>query len=137
MSKYLERAKEIRAIVEPHHNCAQSVLMTFNKDAGVSDELAYKMGACFGLGMKTGGTCGVITGALMVLGLFGVDDQPTTQKLISDFKARHSDMIDCSDLLRACTAAGGQRKPHCDALVFEMVEYVEKILIERGKIQAK
>ena len=45
MSKYLERAKEIRAIVEPHHNCAQSVLMTFNKDAGVSDELAYKMGS--------------------------------------------------------------------------------------------
>ena len=41
MSKYLERAKEIRAIVEPHHNCAQSMLLTFNKDAGVSDELAF------------------------------------------------------------------------------------------------
>ena len=85
MSKYLDRAKEIRAIVEPHHNCAQSVLMSFNKDAGIADELAYKMGACFGLGMKSGGTCGVVTGALMLLGLFGVDDNPTTKSLVDFF----------------------------------------------------
>ena len=43
-------------------------------------------------------------------------------------------MIDCADLLRANSAAGGQRKPHCDGLVYEMVEYVENILKERGKI---
>ena len=75
-----------------------------------------------------------VTGGLMVLGLFDVDDQQTTQKLIADFKAKHSDMINCADLLRACTQNGGQRKPHCDALVYEMVEYVENILKEKGKI---
>ena len=84
--------------------------------------------------MKSGLVCGVITGGLMALGLFGVDDQPTTQKLISDFKARHSNMINCADLLRANSEAGGQRKPHCDALVYEMVEYVENILKERGLV---
>lgn len=135
MSKYLERAKEIRAIVEPHHNCAQSVLMSFNKDAGVSDELAYKMGACFGLGMKSGSTCGVITGALMVLGLFGVDDNPTTKSLVDFFKEKHDGMTNCADLLRVNAEQGGERKPHCDALVYEMVEYVEGILKEKGKIE--
>ena len=134
MSKYLERAREIRAIETPHHNCTQSVLMSFTQSLKIDDETAYKIATAFGGGMKSGITCGVITGGLMVLGLFGVDDQPTTQKLISDFKAKHSDMIDCADLLKANSAAGGQRKPHCDALVYEMVEYIEKVLKEKGKI---
>ena len=135
MSKYLDRAKEIRAIVEPHHNCAQSVLMSFNKDAGISDELAYKMGACFGLGMKSGGTCGVITGALMLLGLYGVDDNATTKALVDFFKSKHDGMVNCADLLRVNAEHGGERKPHCDSLVYEMVEYVENLLRERGKIE--
>ena len=134
MSKYLERAHEIRAIETPHHNCAQSVLMSFTQSLNLDDETAYKIAVAFGAGMKSGITCGVITGGLMVLGLFDVDDQPTTQKLVADFKAKHSDMINCADLLKANAAAGGQRKPHCDALVYEMVEYVENILKERGKI---
>ncbi len=134
MSKYLDRAKEIRAIVEPHHNCTQSVLMSFTQSLNLDDETAYKIAVAFGAGMKSGITCGVITGGLMVLGLFDVDDQPTTQKLVADFKAKHNQMLDCADLLKANAAAGGTRKPHCDALVYEMVEYVENILKERGKI---
>ena len=134
MSKYLDRAKEIRAIVEPHHNCTQSVLMSFTQSLNLDDETAYKIAVAFGAGMKSGITCGVITGGLMVRGLFDVDDQPTTQKLVADFKAKHNQMLDCADLLKANAAAGGTRKPHCDALVYEMVEYVEKILKERGKI---
>ena len=82
MSKYLDRVKEIRAIVEPHHNCTQSVLMSFTQSLNLDDETAYKLAVAFGAGMKSGLVCGVITGGLMVLGLFGVDDQNTTQKLI-------------------------------------------------------
>lgn len=134
MSKYLEKAKEIRTIEEPHHNCAQSVLMAFSQDLKLDDETAYKIAVAFGGGMKSGITCGVIVGALMVLGLYGVDDIPTTQKLIKDFKERHENMINCSDLLRANTEKGGQRKPHCDALVYELVQYVEDILKERNLI---
>ena len=134
MSKYLDRAHEIRAIETPHHNCAQSVLMSFTQSLNLDDETAYKITTAFGGGMKCGITCGVITGGLMVLGLFDVDEPAETQKLVADFKAIHSDMINCADLLKANAAAGGQRKPHCDALVYEMVEYVEKILREKGKI---
>ena len=134
MSKYLERAKEIRAIETPHHNCAQSVLMSFTQSLDLDDETAYKIAVAFGGGMKTGSVCGVITGALMVLGLFGVDEPSDTQEVFKFFQARHSDMINCTDLLRANSAAGGQRKTHCDSLVFEMVEYLEKVLKEKGKI---
>ena len=134
MSKYLERAREIRAIVEPHHNCAQSVLMSFTQSLNLDDETAYKIAVAFGGGMKSGITCGVITGGLMVLGLFDVDAPEDTQALVKYFQSRHSDMLNCADLLKANAAAGGTRKPHCDGLVYEMVEYVENILKEKGKI---
>ena len=134
MSKYLDRAHEIRAIVEPHHNCTQSVLMSFTQSLNLDDETAYKIAVAFGGGMKSGITCGVITGGLMTLGMFGVDDPETTQKLINDFKARHNNMIDCVDLLKVNAANGGQKKPHCDALVYEMVTYVEELLKEKGKL---
>lgn len=136
MSKYMERAREIRAIETPHHNCAQSVLMTFSKSLNMDDETAYKLGSAFGTGMKTGITCGAVTGALMVLGLFGLENPDETQKLIKTFREKHADMINCADLLRANAAAGGKRKPHCDALVYEMVEYLEGVLKEKG-VQAE
>ena len=134
MSKYMERAKEIRAIVEPHHNCAQSVLMSFTQSLNLDDETAYKITTAFGAGMKSGLVCGVITGGLMVLGLFGIDAPEDTQALIKTFQSAHSDMIDCADLLRANSATGRTRKEHCDGLVFDMVEYLEKVLKEKGKI---
>lgn len=134
MSKYLERAKEIREIVEPHHNCAQSVLMSFTQDLKLDDESAYKIGAAFGGGMKCGLVCGAVTGALMTLGMFEVDNPETTQKVIREFKVRHNAMLDCKDLLKANAEKGGEKKPHCDALVYEMVQVVEEILKERGKI---
>lgn len=134
MSKYLDRAHEIRAIVEPHHNCAQSVLMSFTQSLNLDDQTAFKIATAFGGGMKSGITCGVITGGLMVLGLFDVDSPEDTQALVKFFREKHAQMIDCADLLKANAAAGGTRKPHCDALVYEMVEYVEKVLKEKGKI---
>ena len=134
MSEYLEKAKEIRAIVEPHHNCTQSVLMSFTKALNFDDETAYKIAVAFGAGMKSGITCGVITGGLMVLGLFDVDSPQDTQALIKTFQENHSDMVNCTDLLKANAAAGGQKKAHCDALVYEMVQYLEKVLKEKGKL---
>ena len=44
----LDKAKEIRAIVEPHHNCAQSVIMSFNRDTDISDEVAIQRLVYFG-----------------------------------------------------------------------------------------
>ena len=131
MSNYLEKAKKIRAIVEPHHNCAQSVLMSFTEKLGIDDATAYKICSCFGAGMKSGSTCGVITGGLMVLGLLGIDDPDTTRKFINDFKAKHEGMLDCADLLKANAAKGLERKPHCDALVYEAVNKIEALMNEK------
>ena len=128
MGKNLEKAKEIRAIIDPHHNCAQSVLMSFSDDLELNRKTAYQIGSCFGSGMKCGSTCGAITGALMVMGLLGLDSAEITQKFFRDFKQKHNGFIDCKDLLAENAKTGTSKKTHCDALVFEAVEYIEKLI---------
>ena len=110
-----------------------SLSMQFLTALGIDDETAFKTGACFGGGMKCGSTCGVVTGGLMVLGLLGIDDVDTTRKFVSDFKNRHAGMLDCADLLKANAQKGLERKPHCDKLVYEAVEEIEKIMAAAGK----
>ena len=131
MSRYLDRAKELRAIITPHYNCGQSVILPFAEDMGLSEEQAMGIAANFGGGLKRASACGAITGGLVVLGMFGIDDPSWYYKALRE---NHEGMLDCADLLRKNKELGGERKPHCDALVFECVTLVEKILKEKGKI---
>lgn len=134
MSKYLDRAKKLRAIVTPHYNCCQSVVLCFAPDAGVSEEQAYRMAYHFAAGMRMGATCGAVSGGLMALGLFGVNDPAVIMDYYRRVKAAHDDMLNCAELLRVNAEQGREKKPHCDALVFELVTLVETILREQGKI---
>ncbi len=134
MSKYLDKAVELRAIVTPHYNCAQSVVLPFAKDAGLSEEMAYKFAGAFGGGMKSGRTCGAMTGGLMVLGLFGMDDPQTVGKYWRMVTEKHDNMTECKDLLRVNAQAGKEKKPHCDAMVYECLNAAETILKEAGKL---
>lgn len=134
MSKYLEESKRIRAIVSPHYNCAQGVLIPFAQDAGLDEESAYNLAANFGRGMKMESVCGAVTGSLMTLGLFGLNDPQTVSEFYHTFQTRHDGMLNCRDLLAASAKRGEDKKNHCDGLVFECVQIVEKILKERGRI---
>ena len=134
MSKYMDRAKELRACTSIHYNCAQSVLIPFAADAGLSEEDAFRVAANFGGGMLMGGTCGAFTGGMMALGVWGVDDKTVVQQLTRAMKSNHDGTLDCAKLLAKNAELGNPRKPHCDAMVYEAVELVEKILREQGKI---
>ncbi|MBQ9008601.1 MAG: C_GCAxxG_C_C family protein [Clostridia bacterium] len=131
MSKYLDKAKELRAIVVPHYNCGQSVVLPFAEDAGLTKEQVMGICANFGGGLKRASACGAITGGLVVLGLFGIDNPAEYYQVLRE---RHEGMLDCADLLRRNKELGGERKPHCDALVFECVQLVEEILRKAGKL---
>lgn len=62
MSRYLDRARELREDPDVHYNCAQSVLIPFAEEAGLTAEQANAITANFGSGMKIGSVCGAITG---------------------------------------------------------------------------
>ena len=134
MGKYADEAERLFRIPSPHYNCAQRMLCPFAEDAGLSREAAFRIGANFGGGMKCGSVCGAVTGGLMVLGLFGLDDPKTVQEFLGAFRDRHSGMLECRDLLQASAREGIPRAEHCQGLVRESVTRLEKMLEEAGKI---
>ena len=123
---HMEKAKALRADTAVHYNCAQSVLIPFAAEMGLTEAQANAMGAHFGSGMRHGSTCGAVTGALMVLGLLGLEEHAATA-LMRKVREGHG-ALDCATLLRTSHEAGIPRKAHCDGLVFELVEAVEAIL---------
>lgn len=134
MSKYVDKAVELRAIVSPHFNCCQAVVVPFAEEAGITEEIALHMAANFGAGMKRAATCGSIAGGLMVLGLFGVEDPQTISDYYHRLKESHDGYLDCANLLRVNKEQGREKKPHCDAMVYECITLAETILREQGKL---
>ena len=121
---YLDRARELRGDTAVHYNCAQSVLIPFAEDFGMSREEAFRVAANFGAGMRMGSVCGAVTGALMALGLAGKDDPAVVSELVRKVKGNHEGLIDCRDLLRVNHEKGREQKPHCDDMVYECVGLV-------------
>ena len=126
---HMEKARELRASSDVHYNCAQSVLVTFAKEMGLTEQQAYALGAHFGAGMRHGSTCGAITGALMALGMMGYEEAAATE-ILRSVRQSHG-ALDCATLLSTSREAGIPRKPHCDGMVFELVQAVEAALTNR------
>lgn len=128
MGIHLDRARELREDETLHYNCAQAVLVPFAEHVGMDAKQAFDVAQAFGAGMQIGSTCGAVTGALMALGVLGLADRKTVTSLIRRMRDNHEGTLACADLLRKNAEAGGQRKPHCDAMVFEAVALVEEYL---------
>lgn len=57
-------------------NCAECILYAANDEYGLGlDKKDFKLAAGFGGGMAVEGTCGALTGAIMVLGLSFVNEK--------------------------------------------------------------
>lgn len=123
---HMEKARELRASTEVHYNCAQSLLVTFAKEMGLTEQQAYDLGSHFGSGMRHGSTCGALTSALMVLGMTGHDGKDATA-LMAQMRENHG-ALDCATLLKTSKEKGLSNKEHCDGLVYELVQAVEDLL---------
>lgn len=132
MSRFLDKARELRAVEEPHYNCAQAVLIPFAESAGMTAPQAYAVAQGFGGGMRMGSVCGALTGAYMALGVLGLASDDNLSEVTDRMRENHTGMTLCADLLRANAEAGHEKKPHCDALVYEAVALVEECLAKSG-----
>lgn len=129
MSERIERAV---ATFEEGFNCAQAVLSAFSDGYRLRRHDALRVAGAFGGGMvHTGGTCGAVTGALMVLGLrYGKteakDDEARERcvargrAFIEAFAARHGGCA-CRTLLGYDLYAPGQVEAAREAGVFKTV----------------
>ena len=130
-------------------HCSQAVLAAFSDECGISEEQAFKLGSCFGSGMRKGEVCGACTGALMVLGLLygqshiGDQDERQRSNIMNDlmmekFKEANGSYI-CNDLLGydISTPEGVQRAREdglftdfCPKMVSSAVGILEEIIKE-------
>lgn len=124
----MERSKALREDTMTHYNCCQSVLLPFCAQCGISEEQAIRLGSHFGGGMRHGGTCGAVTGALMVLGLAGKGEEDA-RALLNAIRTQHG-ALDCAHLLARAKEQGLERKGHCDSMVFDAVAQVQRLLEE-------
>ena len=138
MSKYTDLAMERRSQFNPDGkpawNCCQAVVSVFAKDAGYDEETCMKAATYFRGGMQMGSVCGAITGGLLALGLAGVSDPQTANDLLRKVRENHNEIVNCQDLLRINAENGGEKMPHCNAMIRECVTYVEEALREKGKL---
>lgn len=135
MSIFHEKAVGFRSSTVRHYNCAQATVVPFAEAAGLDEETAMRFAAGFGGGMKRASVCGAVTGGIMALGLFGIDDPQTLGDYHRRIQQNHEGCLECRDLLRMNAEKGLPKKPHCDAMVYECVDLVETILREKGKLQ--
>ncbi|MCP4261505.1 MAG: C_GCAxxG_C_C family protein [Planctomycetes bacterium] len=130
-------------------NCSQAVFGTFSEQFGLDCEQASKVATGFGGGMRMGGTCGVVTGAFMVLSLkYGnstakdKDGKAKTYKKIEEFTNRfknRNSSVTCRELLDCdiSTPEGmkeaqskGLFSSTCPRMVQDAVEILEEMLNE-------
>lgn len=128
-------------------NCSQAVFSAYTEEFGIEKEQALKIACAFGGGMaRMGDTCGVVTGAMMAIGLkYGKskaeDDAArdktysTVKDFVNEFKMRNSSIV-CRELLgfdlnnSEEMAAFKEKNPGvnpCPKFVKDAVEILDKI----------
>ena len=119
--------KELRNATPMVHNCAQTIMEVYADDLGINKELANHLGCNFGGGMKCGSVCGAITSGLMILGAKGIDSPAKVNQFIKTISNNHHGLINCADLLKENAKNGGQKKPHCDGMIQEVIELIDQM----------
>ncbi|MHC4636270.1 MAG: C-GCAxxG-C-C family protein [Planctomycetota bacterium] len=135
---------------ESGYNCSQAVVGAYCEQFELEQDKALKIAAGFGGGIgRSGGICGALTGAIMVLGLkYGSSDtedkqgKAKTYEIVSDaikrFEERNGSVI-CRDLLGCDIATPQGRKTAsekdlfdtlCKKLVRDAAEILEKLIGE-------
>ncbi len=144
----MSRAEKAEKIFNGGFSCSQSVLSVFAEEFGLERDIALRLAGGFGGGMAgSGGRCGAVTGAMMVLGLrYGrtvAGDEVASERtylaiaeFLRIFGERHGE-TDCSALLgmemgsvegKEKAASLGLYRTLCPNFVKSAVEIVESLI---------
>lgn len=128
-----EKAIELH---DKRFNCCQAVACTFAEEFGMDEQTLFKLCEGFGLGMGCmDGTCGALSGAIMLAGLKNSDgslDSPATKadtykiskEMLNRFREKCGSTI-CRELKGVDT---GKMLCSCADCITNAVEVVEEVL---------
>ncbi len=132
----MDHASQAQAYFLQGYNCAQSVLLAFAPDLGLTNDEAARMASSFGGGMgRLREVCGALSASFLILGLREGYSSPTddeakarqyarVQEIAAQFRAIHGTIL-CRDLL------GLSEGPDCPTPAKRTAEYYESRPCER------
>lgn len=132
----MDRKEKAIELHDKKFNCCQAVACTFAKNLGIDEQILFRAGEGFGLGMGCmDGTCGVLSGAIMLAGLKNSDgnlDTPATKadtyqlskEMLKRFSAKTGGTV-CRELKGVDT---GRMLCSCPDCIRAGVEVVEEVL---------
>jgi C_GCAxxG_C_C family probable redox protein len=143
----MSKSDEATAYFAQGYACSQAVVSAFAADCGIDREILLRIAAPFGGGIgQTGGICGALTGALVILGLqFGsaLADPVAKQKayqigreFVERFRKANG-QVNCRDLLGHDVSTpeglkavkdGGLGKTVCLPVLLNSVAILEQML---------
>ena len=138
----MNRIDEACNLFENGYVCSQAVFGVFCEEFGLSKNDAFKIGACFGSGMRQAEVCRACTGALMAIGLKYGEDKETCNRLSNRFFeefAKENGSFICRNLLECdiSTPEGVKYaldnnlfKEFCPKMVASAVKITEEIFEE-------
>lgn len=133
-----QRVEKAMAIRANKYNCAQTVIGAYEDMVDVPFDDLMKLAESLGGGIAgTGGACGVLTGATIVMGLIkGVSEanpdhkfalNKEVQGLIKEFNDAHG-TINCFELKGEVNPQIRLKDSTCNELIFETVRLIDKYL---------
>ena len=138
-----ERCEIAAAFHSKGINCAQSVLMAFQDKTGLTEEQSLSIASGFGGGMRCGGICGSVSGAVVVLGCqYPAIDAETKKRSTmqtKEFQRRFLEQfgyLNCRELLAAKELQGTpiaeelMHDNHCGLMIVSAVEILQDYLNE-------
>ena len=69
----------------------------------------------------------------MILGAKGIDSPVKVNAFIKTISNHHQGLINCTDLLKENAKNGGQKKPHCDGMIQEVIELIDQMVEENDR----
>lgn len=144
----MEKSEHVAEQFRSGLNCAQAVLGEYASDLGVDLDTARRIACAFGGGLgHTGGVCGAVNGAIMVIGLAACSPGPGSlassaraddlvRSFLTEFEQRHGSTV-CSQLLgcdigtpegRGEAARLGVFDSRCPTYVRDAVEILDELL---------
>lgn len=142
----MEHCRKAFAYHQQGYNCAQSVLAAYSDRTGLSEEQSLAIATGFGGGVRYGGLCGAIGGAIMVLGMLypqatgEAEDKRQGVQRTKEIEKRFIERftkLDCRELLAmkeldgTDTAKELGAEKHCDLLIVSaadlLYDYLEEL----------
>ncbi len=117
------------------YNCAQAVACTFADLTDLDEKTVFRAAEAFGFGMGSMKTCGVLSGAALIIGLLNSDgnlENPSTKKVcyaimeqvVNAFEEKHGSTV-CADLKSESGV------PSCDRYIEDAVDILEAMTQKR------